>query len=194
MQTVYDGDAYFYLQYGGDTLDAVSTIDTYLLNPPTKYFVQFEVGQNAGLVDGVKLTGQTSGAVIIVKRVVIAQGAVGTSDAQGVLLYDRISGTVSAGENLRVSTTTYCVATTGQLETPMGQPARALSISCETNSVRFCFNGDTPTNSAGTPASHGHLIRANENMTVVGYSNVRNFKMMNAVSTSNGVINVTIHY
>ncbi len=194
MITTYEGDAYFDLQYSGDGLDAATSIDADLLQPATKYYCYFNQGQNAGLIDGVQLTGQTSAAVILVKSVVITAGAVGTSDAIGVLLYEKVSGTISSGENLRVSTNTYAVAASGQLDAPIGMPARSIGYSVESNAMRFCMAGATPTTSAGTPASFGINMANGASVIISGWKNVKDFKMINAVSTSNAKANITVFF
>ena len=190
----YDGDAYLFVQYNGDNLDAVSSLPSEVIQPSTKYFCYFNQGQNAGLVDGVTLTGQTSGAVVVVKCVYLTGGALLSNTGAGILFYTRISGNVISGENLRVGTTTYCVASSGQLDTPYGRIARAIFISVESNDARFTFSGVSPTNTAGTPANLGHLIQPNENVVISGWKNVKDFKLISAVSTSNAVVNMTIHY
>jgi hypothetical protein len=193
---IYDGDAYIYLQYSGDGLDSAVSLDSAILEPDsnTKYYCYFKQGQNAGLVDGVQLTGQTSGAVIKAKKIITSAGAVGTSDATGVMFYDKVSGTVVSGENLRVSTTTYAVSASKQLDAPVGRKARAILLTVETNSIRFTQSGVSPTSSTGTPASFGHLILDTGSVTISGYKNVRDFKMINAVAASNAVANLTIYY
>jgi len=191
----YDGDAYFTLQYDGDVLDAAKGLDSWILQPPDGYlFCYFKQGQNAGLIDGVTLTGQTSGAVIKVGRVIIPGGAIGSSNAQGVLFFRPISGNIVTGENLRVSTNTYCVTTSATLQPPTGMMARSILLVVETNTIRFAIGGVTPTNAAGTPASFGVPLVAGENIVISGWHDVRTFQMIHAVSTSNGVVNVVVHY
>lgn len=191
----YDGDAYFTLQYDGDVLDSAVGLDSWLLNPPEGYvFCYFNQGQNAGLVDGVKLTGQTSGAVIKVGRVIIPGGAIGSSNAQGILFFKPISGSIVSGENLRVSTTTYAVSASATLQPPSGLQARSIFVSVETNTIRFACGGVAPTNAAGTPASFGVPLRDKENVVISGWQDVKTFQMIHAASGSNAVVNVIVYY
>lgn len=191
-----DGECYFTLQYNGDILDTAATLDDWLLNPRADYrrFCYFNQSANAGLVDGVRLTGQTSGAVIKVGRVVLTGGAI-DSAGLGVLFFQPVSGKIVSGENLRVSTTTYCVAASGELDSPVGARARALFVQAESNDIRFAMGGATPTNSAATPANFGTIIKGiPENVMISGFKNVETFKMVHAVSTANAVVNLQIYY
>ncbi len=194
MDFIYDGDTYFSLQYNGNILDTATGIDKALLMPNVKYFCYFQQGQNAGLVDGVTLTGQTSGAVLKVKDVVTTGGAVGSSDATGVLLIEKVTGTLVSGENLRVSTTTYAVAASGLLDTPFGMQAKSLMVSVETNTCRFFTSGLTPTSSTDTPASYGIPLLDTTNIVINGWKNVNDFKIIHAVEASNAVVHIEIAF
>jgi hypothetical protein len=196
MITTTTGDCYFTLQYNGDVLDSAKSIDSWLLKPSLdyKYFCYFTAGQSASLVDGVSLTGQTSGAVIKVGRVITTGGALGSSTGTGVLIFQKVSGQIVSGENLRVSTTTYCVAGSASSDMPLGQPVRSLFLSVETNSIRFTVGNVAPTNSAGTPASFGTLLKDTQTAIITSWKDCSNFKMINAVSTSNASVSVDITY
>jgi hypothetical protein len=77
----------------------------------------FEMPFNTGtleLVDGNTITGQTSGAVGTIKRVVLQSGSWTGGTAAGYLVFASITGTFSASENLRISTTTYARAVSAQ--------------------------------------------------------------------------------
>lgn len=189
------GEAGLTVQYLGDLIDAAMTIDTNLLAPPVSatHYIRFTAGANAGLVAGVTLTGQSSSAVVAVVAVVTTSGTIGASDAAGLLFVRVISGTVTSGENLRVSTTTYCVARSSQLANRFaGMNASALYMTCETNSIRYTLDGVVPINSSGTPASLGHLLVAGDNLLLMGMGNIRNLGFLNAASASNGVLTVSV--
>jgi hypothetical protein len=188
-----NGDAHIYLQYNGDVLDTATGIDAAVITPPTQYFCYYQQGGETGLVDGVKLTGQTSGAVIKVKKVVLTGGTIAADSATGVLFYEKISGTISSGENLRVSSTTYAISASGELDAPQ-TPASAIFLSVETNTIRYAAGGFTPTNATGTPASYGTPIVANGSITIIGTKDVHDFKMINAAAGSNAVVNVHVMY
>ena len=192
---VTDGDAYFTLQYNGDILDTATGLDSWLLNPHTEYpnYCYFNQAQNAGLVDGVTLTGQTSGAVIKVGRVVLTGGAVASAGA-GVLFFQKISGTISTGENLRVSTTTYAVAASGMLDSPVGCQARAMLLQAETNAIRLAMGDVNPTNAAATPASFGVIINSGESTNISGAKNISSLKIIHAASGSNAAVNMVIYF
>ena len=196
MQTTYSGDTYFTLQYNGNVLDTATSLDGWILQPPPDYpkFCYFISGQSTSLADGVVLTGQTSGAVIEVGRVITTGGTLAGSDGTGILFFKRRSGNIASGENLRVSTTTYCVTGSTALDAPIGQQARSVTISIETNSVRFTLGGVTPTNSAGTPASFGTLLKDTQSATFTSWRDMKNFKMIHAASASNATVNVEVQY
>jgi hypothetical protein len=188
------GDTYFTVQYNGDILDTAQGIDKWLLQPSEQFprFCYFNAGQNAGLVDGVTLTGQTSGAVILVGHVSLTGGVV-TSTGQGVLFFREISGHIVSGENLRVSTTTYCVATSGPLNCPL-TPARSLMIQVETAALRYAIGGATPSNAAATPESFGGPFPAGSSLNVAGWHDVTTFKMIHADSSANAVVTVFVQF
>lgn len=193
---VADGECYYTLQYNGDILDTAKGLDDWILQARTEYprYCFFNAGQSTSLVDGVSLTGQTSGAVIKVGRVVLTGGALGSNTGAGVLFFREVSGKIASGENLRVSTTTYCVAASGMLDAPVGALARALFVQVEANSVRFAMGGATPTNAGDTPANFGTIINANENLMVSGFKNVSTFKLIHAANSANANVNLQVYF
>jgi hypothetical protein len=191
----WEGEAYLYLQYGGSGLNTATAIDTNVLCPQNKKFVYFQQGQNAGLANGVILTGQTSGCVIRVDKVLITEGTTSGSDALGVLFFDHLNAyTVVSGENLRVSTTTYAVAASNCIDAPYRMNARSLFVQTETNSIRFIYAGNTPTTSGGTPANLGAILTAGNNIVIAGWEAVRRFKFINAVNGGLATVNIHVSY
>lgn len=77
------------------------------------YEMPFDSGTHE-LVDGNTITGQTSGAVGTITRVVLQSGSWSAGTAAGYLIFASITGTFSAGENLRISTTAYARAVSAQ--------------------------------------------------------------------------------
>ncbi len=188
------GSTYYTLRYNGDVLDSATKIDSWIQQHPRYQefpsYCFFNQSANAGLVNGVTLTGQTSGAVIHVGRVVLTGGAV-ASAGMGVLIFKAISGEVVSGENLRVGATTYCVAASARLDCPSG-PARSLYIMVETNNIRYALGGATPTNSAATPADFGGLVPASSNLSISGTKDVSDFQIIHAASGSNAAVTVFV--
>jgi hypothetical protein len=182
------------VQYSGDVLDVAVSLDANLINPPCQFYVMFTSGV-ATLVKGVKLTGQTSTNTCRVKAVVVTSGTLAGNDGAGILFLEELSGPITATENLRVSTTTYCIANTTQIDCKAeGMSAKSMFLTVETNTLRINWTGASPTTSAGTPASFGHPITAGQSIEISGNVNVKNFKMINAATASNGVANITIKY
>jgi len=67
-----------------------------------------------------------------------------------------------------------------------GRQARAMLVQVLTNSVNVTKNGTTPTATAGT--NKGLTYAAGTSFWVIGINNIRNFKAIDAVSGSAGVV------
>jgi hypothetical protein len=70
--------------------------------------------------------------------------------------------------------------------------AKAALISVETGGIRFTLDGTTPTTTASTAV--GHLIASGDSYVVRGYENIKNFKCIQAVTATGGVVKVTFFY
>lgn len=188
------GESFVYLQYSGDGgLDAATSISSSILNPKWNTYLHFTAG-TSNLVVGKNIIGGTSTATANVKAVVVTSGTLAGNNGAGIIFLDNITGTWALGENITISgPTTVGVARSTVLYIPMLQ-AKSVFLQCETNSVRLCWSGYTPTNSAATPANQGILFQANENLEITGWNNISNLQFINAVSTSNGVLNVIVGY
>jgi hypothetical protein len=192
---VADGECYFTLQYNGDILDTATGLDSWIIQPPIEYprYLYFNRGYT-GLVDGVTLTGGTSGAVIKVGHVVLTGGALSGTTGAGVIFFRPVSGTIASGETL-TSSGTLAYAVSKPFDSPVGAKARSLFIQVETNTIRVAMGGATPTNSADTgEANFGFPVYANENLMISGFQNVESYKAIHAVSTSNAVVNLNVYY
>ena len=197
------GDTYITLQYGGSSLNTATAIDSWLLQPNPEYpfFCYFNQSASASLVDGVTLTGATSTAVIKVGRVVLTQGSA-ASAGMGVLFFrydvsNPVGKVILSGENLQVSSSTYCVAASGKLDAPL-TPARALFLAVETNTIRYASGGVAPTNSTATPASFGIPIVSSSGIatyaSIVGWKDVNSFQMLNAISGTLATVTVSVQF
>jgi hypothetical protein len=105
--------------------------------------------------DGTTLTGQSSGATIVVTRTVLESGTWASSDAAGQLIGQTTTGTFTVGENLRVGTTTYAhvaavataitLAPSGRYETVVanfgGGTANYKMYGCDGKNKAFEFDG-----------------------------------------------------
>ena len=80
---------------------------------PLGFEMAFNTGTNE-LFDGNTVTGQTSGAVGTIKRVALSSGTWAAHTAAGYLVFASVTGTFSAGENLRIGATTYAQAVAAQ--------------------------------------------------------------------------------
>jgi len=110
----YKGAVYAWRNNAGGTAMAIykSTTSGWTL-VPLGYELQFNTGSNE-ITEGITLVGQSSGASAVVKRVVYASGIWTSNTAAGYLVFSSVTGTFSAGENLRIGSTTYAHAVAAQ--------------------------------------------------------------------------------
>lgn len=201
----YDGDSKFTVQYGGSGLNSATSFNENLLGinhaislEKWQKYVHFNQAQSASFVQGVQLTGATSGTIINVGPIVITQGTA-SSAGMGVMFYQidpssPLNASIVSGENLTVSgPTTYCVAASKQSDTPL-TPIRAVCITVESNTIRYCIGGPLPTNSVATPASFGIPLTAGQNIVLSGGYTLQTFSMINAVSSSLATVDVTFNF
>lgn len=90
-----------------------------------------------------------------------------------------------AFENLTVSSTAKGLTAAKLTPTTtalVGKKACRITVSCETNPVRFCFDGTTPTTSLG------HLLAVGERATFEGTANLSNLKFIATGSDSSLMI------
>ena len=80
---------------------------------PLGYELTFSTG-TAALAEGNTVTGFTSGATGVVKRIVLESGTYGASTAAGRLIFAAVTGTFQAGELIKIGGTSYCTATAAQ--------------------------------------------------------------------------------
>ena len=73
-------------------------------------YIRYNTG-SATVAEGATLTGATSGATGVVRRVTTTTGTVGDSNATGVFVLTGVTGTFVSGENLQVSASTVAVST-----------------------------------------------------------------------------------
>jgi hypothetical protein len=181
------GEGEINVQYSDTLQNSAMTLDGNLLEPPTGNFMNF-TGGATGLAANTRAIAMGSGAVIAIVAVVVTAGTLGDSTARGVIFFNKVSGTIASGD-----TFTYFTMQGLPQTCPMN-PAKSVSVSCETNAMRFTVSGVAPTNSAGTPANFGQALPANANMTIAGWSSVKMFSWIAAVSGSSPLLNVGINF
>ena len=190
------------VQYSGNLLDTVIGFDDCLLSPPTTDYFRFKTGI-VGFGKGSYLTGGTSGCIVRIEDIAISVGSLATSDAEGIAFITLVTGTITAGENLNDATpTTMCVALSTNLSMPFGESvkhslrAKAVSVYVETNSIRVCYDGSSPTNAAESTdwASFGGVLVATDILNLKEWMNVKNFKWINAASSANSKVTVIFFY
>lgn len=195
------GIAGLYLKFEGNLLDAVVSLPASVLNPPVKTYMRYSAGA-ATLARGVSLVGQTSSAIIQVEEVVVTSGTLAGGDAVGIVFVTVVSGTPVTGENFRTAvpatlfisrSPVYTIPGAQKADGPL--EAKSLILVCETNPIRILWDGSLPTNAAETgDVSYGILLNPLDAQQIKGWQNVRNLKMINAASASNGTANIIICY
>lgn len=93
---------------------------------------------SATVAEGATLTGATSGATAVVRRVAIRAGTVAASTAAGIFVFASVTGAFQNGENLQVAAVTVAVASGADA-------AITLSPSGRYEFVIHNFGGDTST-------------------------------------------------
>lgn len=189
------GEGCVYVYWPADDLtDTATTMAKCLMNPPTEYLVPFTTGGN-DMYRGQLLTGATSSAVVRVVDWVQTGGSNAGDNMTGVAFIEMVSGTITAGENLAVGASVKMVPVTAEIKHgAYGLSPKAMYISCETQNMRYTMSGIPPTNSDATPASMGHLLTAGDELMITGWQNIKRFSFINAVSTSNGALHMTVMY
>ena len=151
----YKGVTYAWRNNAGGTAMAIykSTSSGWTLVP-----LGYEMGFNTGsteITEGMTLVGQSSGASAVVKRVVYASGIWTSNTAAGYLVFSSVTGTFTAGENLRIGATTYAhavaaqaaitLAPNGTVETIMGNfggnTNQTRVYGCDSVNYGFEFDG-----------------------------------------------------
>lgn len=124
---------------------------------PLGFQLSFTVGLAAGIVDGDTVTGLTSGATGVVKRVVVQSGSFGAGTAAGRLIFAAVVGNFQAAETLRVAGTNRATCSGvqtaitllpgGRVETDMGNVAGGVAgnriYGCDGVNRGFEFDGTT---------------------------------------------------
>ena len=112
-------------------------------------------GGTAEILDGQTVTGATSGATGVAKRVVLQDGAWTTSDASGRLIFASVSGTFIDNENLQVGGVTKALANGTQAAITLAPGGRVEPVignfggvegyklyGCDTKNRAFEYDGE----------------------------------------------------
>lgn len=70
-----------------------------------------------------------------------------------------------------------------------GMPAKYALVSVSGNTIHFTLHGTAPTAAAGTNV--GHIMVSGTSYVIEGFNNIKNFKAINAVAGSDGVVKIT---
>lgn len=82
-----------------------------------------------------------------------------------------------AFENLTITDGSTSLTATKYTQSDGNYAKRAL-ITCETAQIRYKYNGDAPT------SSEGHILNVNSSLTIIGATNIRNFRAIRTGTTS----------
>jgi hypothetical protein len=177
-------------------MTAAKGLDTNVLNipPEATHYFHYYGGVTAYITAGEKITQETSGATAHVVAIVRDNGATGTSDVEGIMFINSISGTPSAALKTWTGAVSTGVVTSisAPLELRVRGQAKTVLISCETAAVNYTLNGSPPTATAGT--NLGHKIAVGEWLSIEDGLNIRGFQAINAVNASGSVLKYTLFY
>jgi hypothetical protein len=93
----------------------------------------------------------------------------------------------------KITATTSSIGFTAAKITNKGQLAKAVLITCETAAVRFTMDGTTPVITA-TSGGTGHLLDVGQSFIVRGTKSIYNFRCINAVASSGGLIICSFYF
>jgi len=94
-------------------------------------------------------------------------------------------------ETTRVAVTDVSQLLSAALYTQGINPAIAVLITCETNPVRFCLGGSTPTQGA---AGLGHILYVGQSLRLSSSRAIRTFRFINHTSKADAFLQVTPEY
>ena len=158
---------------GGATANMYKSSSTGWVQVALGKTMSFNTGSLA-IPDGTTLTGQSSGATIVVTRTVLESGSWSGTDAAGQLIGQTVTGTFTVGENLRVGATTYAqvvsvptaisLAPNGRYETVTanfgGGTANYKMYGCDGKNKAFEFDGTNyvPINTGMAVDTPNHIV------------------------------------
>jgi hypothetical protein len=174
------------------TMTAAKSINAALLNIPGRatHWVAYNTGATAAIVDNEILTGGTSSHTCRLEKKVLDNGTAGAGDS-GILFIRDQSALLHAETLTGTSTGTVVIAQVPIVISSYTQP-KSLLISVETASVNVCFDGTTPTATAGT--NLGHTLTAGQTLLITGIDSIRNFKVINAVNGSGSIVKYSLYF
>lgn len=174
------------------TLTAAKGLSPHLININglVTHWIPYSTGGVAPLVDNDTLLGGTSNATARIVRIVRDNGTAGNGD-NGILLLQRISG-IFVAETITGASTGTCVTASGVFPLISWSQPKSLLITVQTDSVNVCFDGTTPTATAGT--NLGHQLTAGQSILVTGVQSIRNFKAINAVNGNNAIVKYSLYF
>lgn len=94
-------------------------------------------------------------------------------------------------ETERIVVTDIAQQFTAAQYTKNGSPAIAVVITCETQSVRFCFGGSTPTQGA---AGLGHILYVGQSIRLASGRAIQTFSFINHANGVDGFLQATFEF
>jgi hypothetical protein len=70
-------------------------------------------------------------------------------------------------------------------------PAVAVLLTCETNQIRFCLGGDTPTQGAN---GLGHILYVGQSLRITNPHAIRTFSFINHTNGSNAILQASFEF
>lgn len=168
--------------------------DGVLLDVPSnaQKYARFTGGATAVISAGETITGGTSSKTAIIVGVAAENGAIGDSDAEGIIMVTGTSGAFQAETITSSGTGTVAIAQDFISNKVAGLKPKAALITVETAPIKFTLDGTNPTATAGT--NFGHQMDAGQSYVVRGWSNIRKFRCINAVASNGAIVKYSLFY
>lgn len=94
-------------------------------------------------------------------------------------------------ETERIASTDAAQQFTSSQYMENGSPAIAVVITCETNQIRFCLGGATPTQGA---AGLGHILYVGQSLRLASGRAIQEFSFISHTAQSAGAIQATFEF
>lgn len=159
--------------------------------------MDFTSGGTTEIVAGDYIVGATSSATAKVISIGTITGTWGAGSAAGTLTIAGQVGDFQAAEKIKVAggsddatVTANSSVSAGDFPYKGNAMAKAAMITCRANNALFTIDGTKPDQTSLI----GHTLAVNGSLTLVGFNNIANFKVIDYASSSASTISVTCFF
>lgn len=185
-----DGRAGLTMRFGG--LNTAYSLSSYLLSPPSKYYLKFSgAGTNTPAV-GDKLLGLTSGAYGWIKGVVLCNGSYAGGTGNGILFLDNITGTFQAENCDHTNGATDDLTIAGDVKTgpwDIGKAPKEAILIASTATMNVCLDGNTVTASG---VNDGFPMYDKDSLPLRNPVTLKNLQWIDAAGGTTSIMIVTL--